>query len=65
MVTGLFCLLGLPERALPFDLNSTVISPPSPGGMGSFGQLGTVQPQVERALEIVKGISPVFLKLNV
>ncbi len=58
-VTRLLCGPGF-----PFELNSILISAVAPGGTGSFGQVGTVQPQDPFALLIIKGSEPVFLNLN-
>src|SRR5690554_46342 len=43
----------------------TSISPLSPGLIGFFGQVGTVQPQDPLAFEIINGSFPVFLNLKV
>ena len=39
----------------------TSIFPVAPGAIGSFGQEGTVHPQLELAPEITSGALPVFL----
>ena len=58
-VTALFCFPLLPEL-----LKVTSIVPDSPGAIGSFGQLGTVQPQDPLALEIIRGALPEFVNLK-
>ena len=42
----------------------TLSIPLSPGAIGSFGGVGTVHPQVEYALVIIRGASPVLVNLN-
>ena len=53
------CLFGF-----PFVLNFTATSAVSPGFIGSFGQTGTVQPQVASALVMIKSVFPEFVTLN-
>src|SRR5690606_23642879 len=60
ILTTLFCLPILPD-----ELNDTLISAVLPGAIGSFGHLGTVQPDVAATLEIIKGAFPVFSRLKV
>jgi len=47
----------------PSLLNFATISPFPPGGMGSLGHSGVVQPQEERALRMVSGVFPVLVNL--
>ena len=53
------------EPALPLELNSTNISPVAHGATGSFGQEGTVHPQLPLASLIIKGSEPVLVNLYV
>jgi hypothetical protein len=39
--------------------------PVAPGAIGSFGQVGTVQPHEPLEFEMIRGSSPVFLNSNV
>ncbi len=50
---------------LPALLNTTLISPFSPGAIGSLGQSGMVHPQEALQLDITKSLSPVFSNLKV
>ena len=42
----------------------TPIDADSPGAIGAFGQVGTVQPQLPLASTIIKSDFPVFVKVN-
>src|SRR5688572_20309985 len=60
-VTTLWCL-----PTLPALLKATVISPVSPGAIGSRGKpLGVVQPQVTCTFVMMRGSLPVFVKTKV
>ena len=42
----------------------TLIEPLAPGAIGSFGQVGTVQPHDPLAFDMINGSFPVFLNSN-
>ena len=50
---------------LPLLLNSTLISPFSPGAIGSFGHSGIVHPQLAEAFDMIRSLVPVFVNRNV
>jgi len=54
-------LVNLPGRLVEY---LTLITPVSPGMIGSFGQVGTVHPQDPFALVMINGSLPVFVKAN-
>ena len=58
-VTDLFC-----NPFLPLLLKITFIELLSPGNIGNLGHSGTVHPHEPFALEIIRGVSPSFLKIK-
>src|SRR5690606_17905305 len=63
LATSVMVLFCNPD--FPSELKTTSISPLSPGLIGSFGQRGTVHPQLPCAEEIIKLLLPTFLNLKI
>ena len=61
LVVRVMVLVNLP---ILFVAYFTPIEADSPGAIGAFGHVGTVQPQLPLAFEIINGAFPVLIRTN-